>query len=283
MAMPLEDKFVTHFPQLVRSAWKPEKATTPSENWRASRFGGKRPFRRTNFRWPRCEECNHQKCLLVQLDVFTLPQEAQELSGLKEGLLQVFYCLSCTPFRDVFSDLWVVPPTELVPSLQCLAASTIMAAGIPLGGLPTKLKDAVEGYTEQFDSAKCQGLEEVEVAAWRHLGKEIPSMTELREEAEALEQAGITEEALEKQCDSNDSKIGHLHWHIPNVKLGGWVRWCQDIEYPVCSRCNVEMRLPLLQMEQTVGMLDYMWGDSGTAHITLCPTCHRLGLGWACC
>ncbi len=29
--------------------------------------------------------------------------------------------------------------------------------------------------------------------------------------------------------------------------------------------------------------LDFMWGDCGTAHVTICPKCKEFMLGWACC
>ena len=32
--------------------------------------------------------------------------------------------------------------------------------------------------------------------------------------------------------------------------MGGWVRWCQGVEYPSCPGCKIPMTVPLLQMER---------------------------------
>ena len=39
----------------------------------------------------------------------------------------------------------------------------------------------------------------------------------------------------------------------PGVKLGGWVRWCQGVEYPHCSRCGLAMDTTFLQLEEVSG------------------------------
>jgi len=279
----IQEQFMTRCPQLIRLAWLPEKAEQASGRPTASRFGGNRPFRRKNFRWPRCDECKDQKNFLLQLEVRTLPAEARTLAGLQEGLLQVFYCLSCSPYRDVFADLYVISAAEMVPSLQGSAAMAIVKAGLDLEGIPRKLKEIIEGYTEEFHGGHKEELEEIEVGDWVTAGREIPSYTEMLEnKTELLEEAGISFDVLEEAMNEDSESLGELRWHIPSVKLGGWIRWVQGVEYPTCPECNVEMNVPLLQMEDTTKMLEYLWGDVGTAHITLCPSCSKPGLGWAC-
>ena len=67
------------------------------------------------------------------------------------------------------------------------------------------------------------------------------------------------------------------------IKLGGYIRWCQGIEYPTCPDCHIRMDTTFLQMEADSILFDDSWGDSGTAHVTLCPACKKPALGWACC
>ena len=82
----------------------------------------------------------------------SLPQQARELTHLKNGLLQVllhpplqftssqvFLCLECLPFESVFDDVAVVEGEDLVPSLQGLAAMALAEAGEGLHTLPEKV------------------------------------------------------------------------------------------------------------------------------------------------
>ena len=75
------------------------------------------------------------------------------------------------------------------------------------------------------------------------------------------------------------------------VEIGGWINWCQRVDYPTCPDCKARMTVTLLQMEWQKEILEFHWGDSGTAHVTVCPDCHRHvtvcpdcdrpGLAWA--
>jgi len=282
----IQEQFMTRCPQLIRPAWLPaEKARQASDRPTASRFGGNRPFRIKNFRWPRCDECKGPKHFLLQLEVRTLPAEVRTLTGLQEGLLQVFYCVFCSPCRDVFDDLSVISAAEMVPSLQSLAAMAIVKAGLDLEGIPRKLREIIEGYTEEFYGTE---LEVMEVGDWVTAGREIPSYTEMLENREVLEEAGISFDVLEEAWREDSESLGELGWHIPDIKLGGWIQWVADVEYPLCPECNVEMNVPLLQMEDAPKM-EYMPGqevkcgiDMKTLHITICPSCSKPGLGWSC-
>jgi len=276
----LAAKIISQCPQLVRPAWLPVKAEHCSGRLKVSKFGGCNPFRRKNFQWRRCNECSQPKSFLLQLELRTLPASARALCGMESGLFQVFYCLNCTPYDGCFDDMELIPESEMVPSLQTLASIKIVEAGLELETLPTKLRDVVVTATEKF--LPYEHCPEHEVASWDLKGQEIPSLTEIGERIEStLEQAGITMETLEEAFEENGGRLAELQWHIPRVKLGGWVRWCQGVEYPQCPDCNQEMTVPFLQME-TSDILSFMWGDCGTAHITLCSKCGKPGLGWAC-
>lgn len=309
MPDPLEQLLASRGPGLVRPAWKPVKAavahntrgsrdtrssmnTQTTRNCQGSRFGGCRPYRRPGFRWPRCGECSQQKAFLCQVEGRSLPQEARELTHLKNGLLQVFLCLECLPFESVFEDVQVLQGEDLVPSLQGLAASALAEAGVGLHTLPEKLILEVKGFTEQFSAIEGQELlEEVEVESWEMKGgregegEEVPSMTEIHD-ADVVEDLDDMDEApaelvlLPQYRERQGRKLG---WAGTGVKIGGWVNWCQSPEYPTCPDCKVRMTVTLLQMEDHDGILAFGWGDAGTAHVTLCPSCDRPGLGWACC
>ncbi len=65
-------------------------------------------------------------------------------------------------------------------------------------------------------------------------------------------------------------------------KLDGWPFWVQRPEYTNCSVCGARMRM-LFQVDSQDN-LDWMWGDTGCAHLSVCPE-HpdELAFGWACC
>ena len=86
----------------------------------------------------------------------------------------------------------------------------------------------------------------------------------------------------------NEIQQQNLFLYVGGNKIGGWIDWVQGVEYPNCPNCegNPLMDLVLLQLEkENAGSSDVSecnWGDGGVAHVTLCPQCHKPGLGWAC-
>lgn len=62
----------------------------------------------------------------------------------------------------------------------------------------------------------------------------------------------------------------------------GWPAWIQGVEYPECRTCGRAMAL-LLQIDSE-DHVPYMFGDSGTGHLMVCPD-HpaELSFHWACC
>ena len=53
----------------------------------------------------------------------------------------------------------------------------------------------------------------------------------------------LSEKLLEEQ---KLQKSPHV---IPLIKVGGWVDWCQGVDYPNCPECKIPMTVPLLQLE----------------------------------
>ena len=65
-------------------------------------------------------------------------------------------------------------------------------------------------------------------------------------------------------------------------KLAGWPAWVQGAEYPSCRLCGAPMRV-LFQVDSNDN-LDWMWGDMGCAHLSVClEHTDQLAFGWACC
>ncbi|MDW6057159.1 DUF1963 domain-containing protein [Streptomyces sp. FXJ1.4098] len=61
----------------------------------ASRFGGL-PWLGADEPWPRCADCAAPLTFFVQLDLAGAPKQARDLGT---GLLQLFHCTACNPYR----------------------------------------------------------------------------------------------------------------------------------------------------------------------------------------
>jgi uncharacterized protein YwqG len=87
---------------------------------------------------------------------------------------------------------------------------------------------------------------------------------------------------IESQDDEGRELAEAISSAAPGDKLGGWPHWIQGIEYPSCPRCATRMAL-VFQLDSDDN-LDFMFGDSGVAHVTQCPQ-HPdvVALAWACC
>ena len=272
--------------RLVRPAWRPIWSDQPSGRPKASKFGGSLPYRRPGFVWPRCATCNGQMTFLCQLEVRTLPEEAKQLANLDSGLLQVFFC-KCDPFGKFFRGLWVVPEDKSVPSLWCLAASAIKKAGnIPPDVLPAHLEKEARDYNEEYVG---EATEETEVAGWQNLCDEVPDQGEW---SMSLLQAGLLTDddyGLEPEeliAEEHRDGIGEVSFPSSgphSIKLGGWISWGMEFEYPECPDCGVRMTAPLLELRVSAKALMATEEDHSFRkgiHVTLCTRCQRPALGW---
>ena len=123
------DRVLTQCPEILRTRWCPMRipgAIYDTQNTRLnSKFGGGKPFRPDNFKWPLCDYCEEKKSFVCQLNIETLPLEFQDKIKLSSGLLQLFYCFECMPssendedFRSdqgMYSNVNIVQKTEFVP------------------------------------------------------------------------------------------------------------------------------------------------------------------------
>jgi len=279
----LSNEIIEKCSEVLKDAWKPVEAIEVSnDNKTVTKFGGADPFRSSKFEWPKCAECNRQKAFICQINLAELPSKFKLKIQRCDGLFQCFFCLQCMPFDGCFDDIYFLPQSELIPSLQSLVSKSVFQNHISTTRLPDTLKSSISLHNEVYRRWDWEGFEEKHVQQWIELKNEMPSYEEITQEEEhtILASTNVSEDDLMDMMEEEDD--GFMSFPSSGVKLGGYVRWCQGVEYPTCPDCKVKMTITFLQLEEST-LFPFNWGDSGTAHITLCQQCGRPGLGWACC
>jgi len=196
------------------------------------------------------------------------------------------------PFADVFEDVSIIPEEELSPpSLKVMAALAVSNSDVAVkaaGNIPNSVKWLVISIKEDMSKDTCMYPEQF--VTWeRCTRREIMYLQELEETLTEEAALDLDYESLEEFYAANVEETGHepsdnsIAAPRPGIKLGGYVRWAQGIEYPTCPDCHILMDTTFLQIEQDPVLLDNIWGDCGTAHVTLCSNCKRPAFGWACC
>lgn len=281
----LSREIIDKCPEVLKPAWRPlvisgEPSNTPT----VTKFGGAEPFRSKNFSWPKCAECNKQKAFVCQINISKLPNQIKLHIRRNYGLFQCFFCLDCMPFSGCFDDIYFVPEVELIPSLQSLVSKYVFRNHLNTQKLPDAVRTSVLNYNEVYRRWDWEGFEERQVKEWVELKQEIPRCEEITSSEDGehiiLRRTDVTEDELIDLEDAEEETP--IRFPNTGIKLGGYVRWCQGVEYPTCPDCKIKMTVTFLQMEED-RLFPFGWGDAGTAHITLCPECGRPGLGWACC
>ncbi|MFF6980270.1 ankyrin repeat domain-containing protein [Streptomyces sp. NPDC008343] len=79
----------------ARRTWFPQLDGTAVTGSR-SQFGGL-PWLRSNEVWPACTDCETPLTFFVQVDLSRTPKAARDAFG--AGLLQLFHCTTCNPYR----------------------------------------------------------------------------------------------------------------------------------------------------------------------------------------
>lgn len=245
-----------------RLAWRP--VTEEGEPGR-SQIGGV-PLLRRGEGWPICARCGESYELFLQLDSRDLPHGAQWEGG---GVLQVFYCTRCAGEIDGWAPfspahiVHVVPSDELVPPPP---------------------------------DARERGLRPVAITGWQAF-EDLPQPTEHDELGLNLDydfqrkmiavrcpSIGVSIDGVDLEAQDDDGRelAEAISAAAAGDKLGGWPHWIQGVEYPSCPRCAARMAL-VFQLDSEDN-LDFMFGDSGVAHVTQCPQ-HPdvVALAWACC
>jgi uncharacterized protein YwqG len=245
-----------------RPAWRPvtEKGVAGR-----SQIGGL-PLLRRGEGWPICARCGESHELFLQLDSRDLPHGAQWVDG---GVLQVFYCTRCAgeiegwaPFSQAHV-VRVVPSDELVPPPPDARQRALRPA-------------AITGW-EAFEDLP-QPTEHDE------LGLNLDYDFQTKTIAVRCPSIGVSIDGvdLEAQDDDGLELAEAISAAAAGDKLGGWPHWIQGVEYPSCPRCAARMAL-VFQLDSEDN-LDFMFGDSGVAHVTQCPQHSDIvALAWACC
>jgi hypothetical protein len=99
----------------------------------------------------------------------------------------------------------------------------------------------------------------------------------------------VRSKTVHVSCPSLDIDVGGLPMStpsklstaLPGDKLAGWPAWVQGAEYPSCPRCGRAMQL-VFQVESEKN-IPFMFGDTGTGHVTQCPVhTDTVTFAWAC-
>ncbi len=239
-----------------RTGWRPQVCVEDHAD-AISTFSGI-PSLRLDEDWPRCQSCRVPMELLLQLDLANLPTQRHGTE-----LLQLFYCVatdSCDRGWEAFAN-----HSSLCRSVR---REVVQPATSNLNRFPRK---TISGWTPISDVPDPAEHERLGLRFDYHFG-EVPFRP------------------MEFWCDElrlhlvGSAYINHLQHHVVAAeqdKLGGWPRWVQGVEYPVCPQCGAEMEL-VMQLDSE-DHIPFMFGDCGIGHITQCPIHHHIvAFGWAC-
>ncbi|MEU7742386.1 DUF1963 domain-containing protein [Nonomuraea sp. NPDC049158] len=121
----------------TRSAWLPQ-LDGPAATGDPSQFGGL-PWLRATEVWPACGGCEAPLTFFVQVDLSRTPKAARDPFGL--GLLQLFHCTTCNPYRPFSSGdlVRIVDPADAVtPAKEPEGARVLPVRPITGWGLAVK-------------------------------------------------------------------------------------------------------------------------------------------------
>lgn len=227
-----------------RTAYLPITHAQPAGHSRASKIGGL-PYLRHADDWPICPSCKNPMQLFLQLDNAKLPEEANE----GEGLTQLFYCINEQSNND-FCEYQL----EGYDPFSTNSVRRIIEVNGP---------SAVPSYTAR------DVLEEKAIIDWEAVD-DYPSWDEYK-------RLGI--EMEDQVCD-----MVHEEEDLSpkeGDKYLGWPFWIQGEEYPEDRVTGSKMEM-LFQLDSECN-LNYMFGDSGIAHLTQSPDNeNELAFSWAC-
>ena len=125
-----------------------------------------------------------------------------------------------------------------------------------------------------------EAVEESEISGWVELCDEVPDDVEMDYSANEDVDWNSPEprEMIKEEHRDGVGEVDSPCSGPDNIKLGGWIYWCQQPVYPQCPDCNTGTTAPLLMLGESDKLLNH-WVD-GYAHVTLCPKCQHPGLGW---
>ncbi|MEU6789565.1 ankyrin repeat domain-containing protein [Nonomuraea angiospora] len=132
----------------TRSAWIPQ-LDGPAATGDPSQFGGL-PWLRSTEVWPACGCCEAPLTFFVQIDLSRTPKAAREAFGV--GLLQLFHCTTCNPYRPFSSGdvVRIVDPADAVTPAKEPEGARVLPVR-PITGWARAVKDYP--YREADESA----------------------------------------------------------------------------------------------------------------------------------
>jgi uncharacterized protein YwqG len=247
--------------QHQRTAWTPVIETRKGKPI-DSKIGGV-PYLLPNEEWPLCRSCHEPLTFFLQLNSTQLKKP---IFG--QGLLQVFYCTNEDSFQpfDQSHFLRLLRGTEspLNPSDERENPTPLNPSDERKDMWETKPLRRKGGY----GGTKSPHPTENVIVDWKQTD-DYPSNIELTEMGIDL-------------SDFEDQMLCATNFPLHGDKLSGWPAWVQGVEYPICPECKQQMTM-IFQLDSNYG-LDYMFGDTGCAHITQCSNHpNSLAMGWTSC
>jgi uncharacterized protein YwqG len=258
-----------------RMAWKPIVSESP-ECSSISKFGGI-PLLKAGETWPVCSGCKQPMQLFLQLDLSSVPSASPAYR--QQGILQFYFCTSYEdcgnyePFGEgmlvrVLEPNLVASTETVVPeNLDVFEASHIVDWELfddyPSGTERTELGLEIE-YPEGFD-------------------ENGQTVTNLQWKEKEIVVKGLKEKVWNEETKEWEYSLEKIFGKAAtNDKLSGWPYWVQNVEYPVCPKCQSKMTY-LFQIDSEDNV-PFMFGDVGCGHISQCPNHPEIvTFDWACC
>ena len=203
-------------------------------------FGGA-PYLEKGEKWPSCAKCSQPLSFICQLNM----KDRQDPGLPTQGLYTVFYCMNCFPWgsEPECQGQWLV---KYYPKPKKKSAIKAQDASKP----ETRTKPCI---------VKSEAI--VSCPPWESLERLAPQVDKfLRKEAPQDPYTPYDEVCLELTKREED----HM-----GTQIGGYPRWIQNEERPVCLTCKKELvLLAQLDSEEAAGL---MWGDAGCLYFFVCP------------
>lgn len=176
---------------------------------------------------------------------------------MRDGLLQMFYCVGNNPTCAVDCEGYkAFSRSSLLRMVKIAGEDISPGSASPGGKLP-------------FGGAQPKGYFPTKtITGWKEL-EDYPMYSEVKRHGIFL-------------SEEEEKVFQDMDYPVQGEKLYGWPYWIQDIEYPDCPSCGNKMG-SIFQIDSRDN-LPYEFGDSGCGHIFQCGE-HKetLAFGWECC
>ncbi|MFN8672331.1 MAG: DUF1963 domain-containing protein [Candidatus Sericytochromatia bacterium] len=221
----------------------------------SSKFGGI-PFIKINEEYPLCPCCEKPLTLLVQLNLDTINPDVKKTIGIKNGMIQLFYCVDEDEGCGEDDD-------NEAYFLRYLKSSEIVLHE------NNKIPENTIIFPEKV------------IFDWLDMGYEYPSEWDENQEFKASSSINIIEsnytnkipEDFLEQLMDEDLDLDDINYLMNNLissgdKIGGNPYWIQWPRHHYCNICNQE--LSIVMQIASEDNIPYMFSDGGIGHIYIC-------------